>query len=52
MSQWSSLACHAIVDDCTQSAWQIISNLQRSLSPIGGVMGAGQPSEVVDQKNS
>lgn len=27
MSQWSSLACHPIVDDDVQSALQIISNL-------------------------
>lgn len=27
LSQWSSLACHPIVDDDILSAWQIISNL-------------------------
>lgn len=27
VSKWSSLACHPIVDDDVQSAWQIISNL-------------------------
>lgn len=31
---WSSLACHPIMDDDVQSAWQIISNLHRSLSSI------------------
>lgn len=45
VSQWSSLACHPVVDDDVQSAWQIISNLHRSLSSISGAMGAGLPPE-------
>lgn len=39
LSHWSSLACHPVMDDDVQSAWQIISNLYRSLSSISGVMG-------------
>lgn len=32
VSQWSSLACHPIVDDDAQSAWQIISNLSWAIT--------------------
>lgn len=45
VSHWSFLACQPIMDDDVQSVWQIISNLQRSLSSIWGVMGVGSPPE-------